>query len=478
MAFPTHLLVLASETTTTPATTRTQGGLKVGAAKVDATPPEGVPLAGYNYPPRRTDVWPLPYPTKYTTWMNGNVGAWEPIWAKALVIDNGQDRYAIITLDAIGADGTLVRLAHTIAKTLNFSIPFEKCLFSAAHTHSGPGAIGPEFLWAIAPATDLMVPELQFAFATNMAQAMANAEANLQDAVMDIGMGYLTGVTHNRRASISHYVNLGTIDPHLGVIRVDKPDGTPLATVWNYAVHGICYDAPNLKYSGDIMGAVNNWIEHNVGGISFFINADAGDVNPNHEMCLQAPNFAGGPVIGKVVKGVRDKLKPTNQVDMAYASLQTNWGATNLNLTLARLDNCTSGGPLDICTFCEVLDCDVNLHLDSNWVETSPRFTAFHFTINNIHTLLVSTPGEALVELGWQIRNDTEDLGFDQTLLCGYSNNYMGYFATPNEYDIGGYESMMTFWGTKESAWVRQGCYTVASELQPARRTVPQSQAN
>lgn len=58
------------------------------------------------------------------------------------------------------------------------------------------------------------------------------------------------------------------------------------------------------------------------------------------------------------------------------------------------------------------------------------------------------------MELGWQVRNgahglrsvrltlnfaDTQKLAFDNTLIFGYSNSHMGYFATPNEYDIGGY---------------------------------------
>lgn len=52
-------------------------------------------------------------------------------------------------------------------------------------------------------------------------------------------------------------------------------------------------------------------------------------------------------------------------------------------------------------------------------------------------TLLVTLPGEPLVELGWQVYNDTLKLGFDNTFLCGYTNNHMGYFATPNEYGMG-----------------------------------------
>jgi hypothetical protein len=66
-------------------------------------------------------------------------------------------------------------------------------------------------------------------------------------------MGQLTGVTHNRRAP-NPWLRYDTIDPHLGVIRVDQANGTPLATVWNYATHGVCYGPSNMQFSSDIMG--------------------------------------------------------------------------------------------------------------------------------------------------------------------------------------------------------------------------------
>jgi hypothetical protein len=73
-------------------------GLLVGVSKVDgnslrndslihdytllATLPLGVPLAGYNYFPRSTNYWPLPYFGPYTTWMQGNNGSYDPTWVK------------------------------------------------------------------------------------------------------------------------------------------------------------------------------------------------------------------------------------------------------------------------------------------------------------------------------------------------------------------------------------------------------------
>lgn len=63
-------------------------------------------------------------------------------------------------------------------------------------------------------------------------------------------------MTKNRRARISPYVTIGSIDPHLGLIRVDDMNGKPIATVWNFAVHGVCYDESNMKFSSDIMGTL------------------------------------------------------------------------------------------------------------------------------------------------------------------------------------------------------------------------------
>jgi len=290
----------------------------------------------------------------------------------------------------------------------------------------------------------------------------------LQPALIDIGSAELIGVTHNRRAGLSPYVSYGTIDPHLGIIRIDTASGQPMATVWNYAIHGICYDAPNLKFTSDICGSVNKYVEENLGGYSMFINADAGDVNPDFDVCCRnRPNFSGGPVIGKAVINARATLSPVSSVDMTSAYSYVDFGFTQLNLTLSRIENCTQGGPLDICTICQILDCDANIELGPGWVMNRPLFNAFRFGIRGNYSVIVSVPGEALVELGWWIRNDTLDLGYDITIFAGYSNAYLGYFAPPNEYLIGGYESLMTMWGIDTAIQIRQSVKSVASAISP-----------
>lgn len=57
-----------------------------------------------------------------------------------------------------------------------------------------------------------------------------------------------------------------------------------MATVWNFAIHGVCYGPDNLMFSGDIMGKACEEIEEQIGGVALFINADAGDIDPGMKL--------------------------------------------------------------------------------------------------------------------------------------------------------------------------------------------------
>lgn len=43
----------------------------------------------------------------------------------------------------------------------------------------------------------------------------------------------------------------------------------------------------------------------------------------------------------------------------------------------------------------------------------------------------------------------------------------MGYFATLREYDVGGYESLLTFWGPGTAERIRNACSLVAKKVAP-----------
>lgn len=105
--------------------------------------------------------------------------------------------------------------------------------------------------------------------------------------------------------------------------------------------------------------------------------------------------------------------------------------------------------------------------MNEAWVEQNPKFGAFAINIDGVNTGLVTIPGEALSDLGKEIRSDMLQMKFDNVLLGGYSNSHMGYFATTPEYNVGGYESLLTFWGSHTANWIRGNCSMVAQQVAP-----------
>ena len=73
------------------------------------------------------------------------------------------------------------------------------------------------------------------------------------------------------------------------------------------------------------------------------------------DTCDGKPQFKGAPVIAKAVMDARNNLTLSENVDIKVATEVVPFGKTDLNLTLARVENCTKGGPLDICGICEVV---------------------------------------------------------------------------------------------------------------------------
>lgn len=59
----------------------------------------------------------------------------------------------------------------------------------------------------------------------------------------------------------------------------------------------------------------------------------------------------------------------------------------------------------------------------------------------------------------------TLDYGFSETFILGYTNDYLGYFSTPDQYDLGGYESLMTMWGIGTAEKVAGGVEEMVKEI-------------
>ena len=99
--------------------------LKVGSAAVRITPPIGGPMAGYYY-------------TRLAK------GTLDDLYAKAIVIDDGANRAAMVACDLIGVPATIVEQARQLAFERT-GIPVDHIMISATHAHTGPSLIDGSF---------------------------------------------------------------------------------------------------------------------------------------------------------------------------------------------------------------------------------------------------------------------------------------------------------------------------------------------
>jgi hypothetical protein len=60
---------------------------------------------------------------------------------------------------------------------------------------------------------------------------------------------------------------------------------------------------------------------------------------------------------------------------------------------------------------------------------------------------MMSWPGEPTSELGLQMREAAEKLGARDSWVLGLTNGHQGYFTSPWDFELGGLEACLNFYG-------------------------------
>lgn len=208
----------------------------------------------------------------------------DPLYARALVLDDGATKLAIVTLDAVAIGGIcdvrddfLPALRARI--TAELGIAGGHVLVSASHTHP-PGRIlcsDDELLErtfdAVRRAAGDMVPVKFGAGAGREDRITMNRTLRMVD-------GSHWTVRHTNPSPPDEQVaGTGPMDPQIGVLRFDRTDGRPLAVVYNFACHPLFGD-PQGSVTANYVGVASRTIEDNVGhgATAIFLQGAAGDV--------------------------------------------------------------------------------------------------------------------------------------------------------------------------------------------------------
>jgi len=234
--------------------------LRVGAARVDITPDvrERTPLIGYE--------------ARDATKVHDN------IYVRAIVIDNGSERAAIVAVELIDISEEMWATASKrVAREAGISP--EYLVIAATHTHSAPSPGG--FAQSDAR-TSAYITRVEDAVVSSVKQA----EANLQPARIGVGRGKAY-INVNRDIYTGNGWWLGDnrngpSDKTVVVIRFDNLAGDPIAFFINYAVHGTVMGPHNTQLTGDLPGATSRSVESHYGHdvVALWTRGAAGDQNP------------------------------------------------------------------------------------------------------------------------------------------------------------------------------------------------------
>lgn len=390
-------------------------GMRVGVARVDITPPAGLAMTGY--------IARLGYA----------VGAHDPLYAKALIFDDGQQRAALISCDVLAFDRHFVA-ATRAAIERQTGFPGANVLIACTHTHAGPATI---FLRDCGEVDRAWVEELR----RRLVAVLAAALEDLQPARVGFGRGYLADRSQNRRQPGD------VMDPEVGVLRVDRADGRPLAVALNFACHPTTLGPDNLLYSADYPGYTARQIEATTGAIALFLTGAIGDVGP-----AQVGDYAAAEALGGAVANAALVVLPQiacradarvavasetlelpllsfpslREVEQAARASRVHLQAAEAagEVILARIQRAMLGWAEDTLA---------GLRLNS-----LARTVAAEVQVIRVGDVwLVGVPGELFVELGLAIKRGLQP---QPAFICGYANDDIGYLPARSAYARGGYE--------------------------------------
>jgi len=372
--------------------------LKAGVARVEITPSVGTPLAGYSKRHGKPST-----------------GIRDPLYVRALVLTQGQETAVFVSGDMLIFPRPMAEaILRKVSKELKISR--NAIILSATHTHTGPGAIAPGFLYEIVFGS--YRPQIVEGISARVIWAIRQALKHQQPVRWGTGSGVLPGLIENRRDP-----GTGIVDPEMGVFMVESMKGEPLGAVVNAAAHPTLLGSQEMRFSADFPGELTRLMESSYPGlVCLFVNGAAGDVRPGGSVGTNSEErlkrFA--QALAEESTGVVNQMKIESKANLAT------WGRRiSLPPPQLKLGGFTIPSPIGRLM--------------------RPSSTYLNLIALD-KTLFVPLPAEITAQLGMDLKRRLSTQG-KRAILFGYANGYLGYAVTPEQYKAGGYESWMTWYG-------------------------------
>lgn len=414
--------------------------LRVGVAATDVTPPIGYRMSGYFY-------------ERFST------GAHNPLQAKAIVLEQGDERFAWVFCDMVGVPSSVTGPARTQAAAAT-GIPRENIFIAGTHSHTGPLYFGPlrNYFHDAAVAKQGSDPheavDYPAELTAKLVSVISAAVAAAAPAELAAGAAHQEGLAFNRRYVMkdgSVRTNpgkknpdivrpAGPTDPEVGLLQFRR-EGKPFAGLTVYALH--LDTTGGTEFAADYPFYLARGLKAKLGDdyFSIFGIGTCGDVNhidlsnegqlKGHDECSRI----GGTLAATVIAAL-DKLSPVEEPKLASAS-------TTVAMPLQRFTaeeiaaargKMSKVGTRELPMLEQVKAVSIVGIADYGTQALPMDVQAFRLSDS---VALVALPGELFAELGLAIKQASP---FERTLVCELSNDYPGYIPTRRGFAEGSYE--------------------------------------
>jgi len=377
------------------------GTLRAAAAKVDITPQTPQWLSGYG--PRQS------------------TGVLDPIFHRVVALEAAGTPFYLVSSDLCLFSPTLYdNVTRDLQKALG--IDPKQVLWSVTHSHATPEIGPPEMYKTLLGRSDHEWDRENTARTTRaLIDAVRTARDRLEPAQIAFGSGIALANINRRARDVDGRVSIGLnpegpVDRRFNLIRLTRPDGTLIALVANYAMHGTVMSGENVSISGDGPGTVTAYLEEKLGGTVLYVNGAAGNIAPIYSVY---PNARAGHLSQfRVLLGDR--------ILAAFKAMGPGTADVNIRHGEKIVETPRKDGlnwPPELAEY--------GREGPRPLVRLPIRFVR----IND--TAIWSAPVELFCEIAMHV---AEQSPFAHTMYFGYTNGWLGYLPTAKGFEEGGYE--------------------------------------
>ena len=427
-----------------------KGRLRAGAAAVDITP----------------RLWPIQMIGQFS--YRPAEKANDPLHARALVLDDGTTRLAIVVVDSCFVKRDVLDIAKKRATSAT-GIPADRMLVSATHTHSAPPSD--------ARGGTEQERDYRRLLINGIARSIEQANEDLQPAEIGWGVGHVPDEVFNRRwhmkpgsippdpfGGTTDLVKMnpprskdllvkpaGPTDPEVHILSVRTTAGKPLALLANYSLHYVGATPPG-ELSADYFGEFARLVKVRLarqrpvdGFVGILSNGTSGDINNINfrdprppRMRFEQIRIVAGKVADAAYRANR-RIEFRRDLDLAMAERELTLGVRKV--TPDRLEWAKATLAVD----------DQSKQLPrlakayaKRVLEHSKRDATTDIKLQAIRIGelgITAIPFEVFVEIGLEIKKRSP---LESTFTIELANGGGGYLPTPKQHALGGYETWLT----------------------------------